>query len=124
MQCPAFGEVERVTGIEPALSAWEAIWCHHENCCVTTTFRCQSVAVPDFVPYRRGTRARFGSIRQLPSGRWQARYKAPDGATYNAPVTFPTKSDARAFLTTVETDIIRRVWRAPTSTGAPTDRIA
>jgi len=34
---------------------------------------------------------RFGSIRQLPSGRWQARY-THDGAVHKAPMTFPDES--------------------------------
>jgi len=34
---------------------------------------------------------RFGSIRQLPSGRWQARY-THDGAVHKAPMTFPDVS--------------------------------
>lgn len=34
---------------------------------------------------------RFGSIRQLPSGRWQARY-THDGAVRKAPMTFPNES--------------------------------
>lgn len=40
-----------------------------------------------------------GSVRQLPSGRWQARYKRPeDDAWVSAPKTFDTKLDASAFL--------------------------
>jgi integrase len=51
------------------------------------------------------TRA-FGTIRKLPSGRYQARYwhlgkQASSGAT------FATKGDARAWLATVETDLRR-----------------
>lgn len=34
---------------------------------------------------------RFGSIRQLPSGRWQARY-THDGTVHKAPMTFPDQS--------------------------------
>ena len=36
-------------------------------------------------------RRQFGSLRHLPSGRWQARYRLPSGETVPAPVTFPTK---------------------------------
>lgn len=61
---------------------------------------------------RRG----FGSIRQRPSGRWQARYKGPDGAYHNAPMTYPTKRDAEAYLRVVEADVIRHTWRAPATT--------
>ena len=31
---------------------------------------------------------RFGRVRELPSGRWQARYKGPDGIDRPAPRTF------------------------------------
>ena len=27
----------------------------------------------------KGRRRRFGTVRRLPSGRWQARYPGPDG---------------------------------------------
>ena len=27
----------------------------------------------------KGRRRRFGALRQLPSGQWQARYRGPDG---------------------------------------------
>ena len=41
----------------------------------------------------RKTRS-FGSIRKLPSGRWQARYRGPDGLLRSAPHTFARKADA------------------------------
>jgi len=34
---------------------------------------------------------RFGRIRQLPSDRWQARYKGPDDVDRPALHTFPSK---------------------------------
>ncbi len=34
----------------------------------------------------KGTRRGFGSVRQLPSGRWQARYLGPDDVEHRAPV--------------------------------------
>lgn len=40
----------------------------------------------------------FGSIRKLPSGNYQARYKIRD-TEYKAPTTFPTKTMARQWLT-------------------------
>lgn len=58
-------------------------------------------------------RRSFGSIRQRGSGRFQARYRGPDGELYTAPVTYPSRRDAEAFLSTVEADIIRRTWKAP-----------
>jgi hypothetical protein len=49
----------------------------------------------------------FGSVRRLPSGRWQARY--PDGSGFQVPAdrTFSTKSDAIRFLASVQTDMAR-----------------
>ncbi|MFD0408509.1 hypothetical protein [Kitasatospora sp. NPDC127116] len=47
-----------------------------------------------------GTRRRFDSARQLPSGRWQIHY--PDSVTglmHKGEVTYPTKTDAEAALT-------------------------
>ncbi|WP_346768569.1 hypothetical protein [Streptomyces sp. R301] len=44
---------------------------------------------------RKGRRRRFGTVRQLASGRWQARYRDPlSGETKAAPQTFATKTDA------------------------------
>jgi hypothetical protein len=53
------------------------------------------------------TRRRFGAIRKLPSGRFQARYRAPDGLERRAPETFDTKTDAEVWLTRIEADLIR-----------------
>lgn len=41
----------------------------------------------------------FGSIRKLPSGRYQARYTGAGGVTITAPHTFPTKVAAEMWLT-------------------------
>lgn len=46
---------------------------------------------------RNGQR-QFGSVRQLPSGRWQARVLLPDGRRIRAPGTFATKTDATLWL--------------------------
>jgi integrase len=64
-------------------------------------------------------REAWGSLRKLPSGRWQARYPAPDGETYTArteddkPLTFVTKTDARTWLAGVHTKIARQEWEPP-----------
>lgn len=58
-------------------------------------------------------RRTFGSIRELPSGRHQARYRGPDGRTYRGESTFARKADARAWLSTIEADMVRGQWRAP-----------
>lgn len=64
-------------------------------------------------------REAWGSLRKLPSGRWQARYPGPDGRTYTArtvddkSLTFQTKTDARAWLAATRTNIVRGEWEAP-----------
>jgi integrase len=58
-------------------------------------------------------RRRFGSVRRLPSGRWQARYRAADGRLHTAPQTFATKSAATRFLVQVEADLTRGRWSDP-----------
>ena len=55
-------------------------------------------------------RRRFGQIRKLPSGKWQASYVAPTGKRENAPTTFRTKTDASRWLAQVEADISRGTW--------------
>ena len=59
-----------------------------------------------------GTRASWGSVRKLPSGRYQARYRV-DGKMVGAPTTFRTKRDAEAYLSTVRADMERGVWVNP-----------
>jgi len=49
----------------------------------------------------KGRRA-FGSVRQLASGRWQARYLDAAGMRHTAPRTFPTKVEATRYLAQVE----------------------
>jgi integrase len=63
------------------------------------------------------TRRRFGRVRKLPSGRWQARYPGPDGRDRSAPSTFATKTDAARFLAAVEVDMGRGVWLDPLRSG-------
>jgi integrase len=56
---------------------------------------------------------RFGRVRKLSSGRFQARYLAPDGTDRPAPRTFATKTDAERWLSGVESDIVKGTWRDP-----------
>ncbi len=56
---------------------------------------------------------RFGRVRELPSGRWQARYKGPDGIDRPAPYTFDSKASADRWLTLQEAEIIRGDWMNP-----------
>jgi len=60
-------------------------------------------------------RSSFGNTRRLPSGHWQARYTAPGGAVVTAPMTFNTKQDAQAWLSTVRADLVRGAWLPPDS---------
>jgi integrase len=62
---------------------------------------------------------RFGRVRQLPSGRWQARYPGPDGKDYTAPHTFPRKRDAEQWLTLKEADLKRGDWLDPAAGAMP-----
>ncbi len=55
-------------------------------------------------------RRRFGALRRLPSGRWQASYQTADGVRRTAKSTFATKTDADRWLSSVETDLLRGTW--------------
>ncbi|MBN9608859.1 MAG: hypothetical protein BGO26_12290 [Actinobacteria bacterium 69-20] len=59
----------------------------------------------------RGKRS-WGSIRKLPSGRYQVRYLGPDREYHAAPVTFTTKADASAWLAAEQTKISTGAWEA------------
>ena len=55
-------------------------------------------------------RRRFGYVRKLPSGRYQASFIGPSGFRQPAPSTFRTKTDADRWLAAAEVDIIRGAW--------------
>lgn len=61
----------------------------------------------------KGRRRRFGSVRQLSSGRWQARYPGPDGIMRPADDTFVTKTEAETWLTRKEAEILDGDWIDP-----------
>ncbi|MBD0690282.1 tyrosine-type recombinase/integrase [Streptomyces sp. CBMA123] len=62
----------------------------------------------------RGNRRRFGSVRKLPSGRFQIRYPDPvTGVMRPGEETYPTKTDAEVALTLIEADIKREQWTDP-----------
>jgi len=67
----------------------------------------------------KGRRRRFGSVRQLRSGQWQARYRGPDGLMRPAPQTFPTKTSAEQWLTHAEADILGGDWIDPDAGSVP-----
>ena len=56
---------------------------------------------------------RFGTIRELPSARYQARYRGPDGLLRSAPHTFPRRRDAEQWLTVAESEMLRGDWIDP-----------
>lgn len=68
---------------------------------------------------RRTSRAAFGSVRKLPSGRYQARYTDERLDRHTAPVTFATKREAEDWLATTRADMVRGTWRSP-SLGSTT----
>lgn len=68
---------------------------------------------------RQVEKSGFGSIRKLPSGRYQARYTGPLGATVTAPTTFDAKIDAQAWLAAE-----RKHFEDPGSWLAPKARLA
>jgi len=61
----------------------------------------------------KGSRRRFGAVRQFRSGRWQARYLGPDGILRPADRTFATKTEAERWLTRTEAEIIEGDWIDP-----------
>jgi len=61
-------------------------------------------------------RRRFGAIRKLPSGRYQARYRDPENDHYRtAEQTFATKGAAGRWMSILEADLTRGVWHDPRS---------
>jgi integrase len=60
-------------------------------------------------PRPKGT----GRVRQLPSGRWQARFTGPDGQTRPAPATFDTRLDAQTWLAGQQRLVDAGAWSQP-----------
>lgn len=63
---------------------------------------------------RKAAKRAFGSVRQLRSGNYQARYTGPDTARHTSPVTYTTKMDAEAWLVDERRKISTGIWEAPT----------
>lgn len=61
---------------------------------------------------KKGHRA-FGTVRKLPSGRFQARYPGPDGQMRPAPDTFGSKRAAEQWLSITESQLLRGDWVDP-----------
>ena len=64
------------------------------------------------MPSKPGHR-RFGSIRKLPSGRYQVRYPGPDGRIRSGLDTFERISDAQRALVLVEAQLTTGDWTDP-----------
>ena len=62
---------------------------------------------------RRSPRRRsdFGAVTRLPSGKWRAQYRAPDGSRPSR--VFNTRADATAWLTLQRGDVLRGGWVNP-----------
>ncbi|MCU1370090.1 MAG: site-specific integrase [Ilumatobacteraceae bacterium] len=58
-------------------------------------------------------RRTFGSVRTLPSGRFQARYRDRSGRMHSAPHTFRTEAQANRYLASMQTDLDRGTWLDP-----------
>lgn len=62
-----------------------------------------------------------GAIRRLPSGRYQARFRGPDGVTRSAMSTFDTRDDAAAWLTRQARDVSVGIWEVPAEKEVSSD---
>ncbi|WP_084730026.1 tyrosine-type recombinase/integrase [Streptacidiphilus neutrinimicus] len=73
----------------------------------------------------KGSRRRFGAVRQLRSGRWQIRYRDPETNLYrNGEETYRTKRDAEIALTQIEADMSRGHWTDPDAGKVPLEEFA
>lgn len=62
---------------------------------------------------RRQEKRTFGEISPLPSGRYRARYRGPDGERYPAPVTFLSRMDAETWLSAQARKVSSGDWTPP-----------
>ena len=69
-------------------------------------------------------RRTFGTIRKLPSGRYQARYTSPDGVRHRGPRSFATKAEASRWLASSENDLGRGTWTDPDAARVALDAYA
>ncbi|MFK5582446.1 tyrosine-type recombinase/integrase [Serinicoccus sp. LYQ131] len=70
------------------------------------------------------TRRGFGTLRRLPSKRWQATYVGPDLQRHSAPHTFGSKMDAEVWLAQERTLASGEDWVAPRRRGEIAERLA
>lgn len=67
----------------------------------------------------RRARRTAGSIRRLPSGRYQARVRGDDGLLCPAPETFTTKAEADRWVASMITDQAQGRWIDPRAGRVP-----
>lgn len=69
------------------------------------------------MPQSRGRRARWGSIKKLPSGRWQASYPDPSAEgtrkRITGPTTYDRRADAEVWLASEHALIAQHAWTHP-----------
>lgn len=82
---------------------------------IATTTAPTTDAAPKPRKRRRATPKRngAGAVRQLRSGRWQARYTDADGVRRPAPITFATRTEAEDWITTHRAGHLLGQWRSP-----------
>ncbi|MGB2979293.1 MAG: hypothetical protein WBB78_12345, partial [Propionicimonas sp.] len=68
-------------------------------------------AAPAGLERERRRRRGFGTIRALPSGRYQASYLDREGLRHLAPVTFLTKGDAGAWIDMRHAELLEYRWK-------------
>ena len=67
---------------------------------------------------RKRSRRAFGTVEQLPSGRFRARVIGPEGRYVSAPSTFASRTDASMWVDVQHADLVRGTWRAPVKPSA------
>lgn len=70
------------------------------------------------------TRRGFGTLRRLPSKRWQATYVGPDLARHTGPYTFASKMDAEVWLGQERALVAGDGWVAPQRRAEIKERLA
>lgn len=68
---------------------------------------------------RRPPRRAFGEITRLPSGRYRARFRGPDGGRHTAPTTFLSRLDAEYWLAAQDRAISQGEWKPPVKEPPP-----
>jgi integrase len=61
----------------------------------------------------KGRSAGFGAVETLPSGRFRVRWRDSEGRRQRAEQTFASVTEAKAYLATVQADMVRKTYRAP-----------